>query len=178
MRHKCSSNSVQVNATETALLSAATDRFTTQPLFINNEEETSSTEDRRRCRPGGTEWASKGTELLTEKKEEWQLVRERWGFHWWTRKSKQLKKKRQWQHEQQKQERVVDEAKLWQVERQTNIQTSNLLVLKLNEYFILADCRAWFPPCFCQHWFQSDDQLSREHQVLLTWQSGKLVPCC
>lgn len=69
---------MQVNARETALLSAASDSYTTQSFSINNEEERSSTEKKRwrgggKTRPGGTEWASKGIECSREIKEEWQL---------------------------------------------------------------------------------------------------------
>ena len=50
MGHEFAWNSVQVNARESALLSAASDSYTTQPLSINNEEERSSTEKGRQRR--------------------------------------------------------------------------------------------------------------------------------
>lgn len=44
MKYEFAWNSVDVKARETALLSAASDNYTSQPLSINNEGERSSTE--------------------------------------------------------------------------------------------------------------------------------------
>lgn len=47
MRYAFAWTSVRVNARETALLSAASDSYITQPLSINNEEARSSTEEKK-----------------------------------------------------------------------------------------------------------------------------------
>lgn len=46
IRHKLARNSVEMNASEAAFLSAAPDSSTTQPLSINNEEQRSDRKTR------------------------------------------------------------------------------------------------------------------------------------